>query len=90
MEFIGLVFLVYIAIKAPGLFLSLPARIHRERKERMIRRLGKERYLEMEKIAEQKAREKGLIAEARIGKADRFIRRAVFGQTDNHSSAKPL
>lgn len=90
MDFISFLLLIYIAIKAPGFFLSLPARIHQERKERMIRRLGKERYLEMEKIAEQKAREKALVAEARIGKADRFIRRAVFGQTDNHSSAKPL
>ena len=88
MDFIAFLWLIVVAIKAPGFFLSLPSRMRREKEERLIRRYGKERYMEMKFKAELDACKKDPAAEARIKKADSFIKRAVFGQKDDPDSDK--
>ena len=67
-------------------FRTLPDGIRQLRERRLIRRYGKERYLEMKAQAEQEAREKFLVSQARMNKADSFIKRAVFGQKDDSDS----
>ena len=70
------------------LFKEYPKISRQQKEERLIRRYGKERYMEMKAQAEQEAREKFLVSQARMNKADSFIKRAVFGQKDDSDSWK--